>query len=375
MVYLDYSATTPVNEKVLDTYLKVSKEYIGNVNSLHKLGIDSKRLQDRATEQIANLLHVKKNEIIYTSGASESNNMAIKGIAFKYQNRGKHIITTALEHSSILEPLHYLETLGFQIDYVSLKSDGTVDLEHLNSLICEDTILVTLASVSSELGILQPIDEIGKIVKNYPKCFFHVDATQSIGKVDISFDLIDLVSCSAHKFYGPKGIGLLIKKENVDLLNLIHGGKSTTTYRSGTPALPLIVSMSKALRLALENLKEKEEHVRKLNRYLKDYFQEMENVFINSTESSIPHILNFSVVGIKPETLLHALEEQEIYISTQSACSTNEHPSLPVMTLTEDVTKATSSLRVSLSYLTTKEECDFFLKVLKEKIKELKIRE
>lgn len=374
MIYLDYSATTPVNEEVLNTYIKVSREYIGNVNSLHKLGIDSKRLQDRATEQMASLLGVKSNEIIYTSGASESNNMALKGIAFKYQNRGKHIITTPLEHSSILEPLKYLETLGFEIAYVNLKEDGTVDLEHLKSIMREDTILVTLASVSSELGILQPIKEIGKIVKEYPKCFFHVDATQSIGKVEVSFDYVDLASASAHKFYGPKGIGFLIKKENVEISNLIHGGKSTTSYRSGTPALPLIVSMSKALRLAYENLVEKEEYVRTLNTYLKNNLKDISSIFINSTDSSIPHILNMSVIGIKPETLVHALEEENIYISTQSACSTNTHPSLPVMTVTNDIVKATTSLRISLSYLTTQEECDTFIKVLKDKIKALKIK-
>ncbi len=374
MIYLDYSATTPVDSRVLDTYVKVSKDYIGNVNSLHKLGVEAKKLQDRATEQIANLLHVKASEIIYTSGASESNNTAIKGIAFRYQNRGKHIITTPLEHSSILEPLHYLETLGFEIDYVHLKKDGTVDLEDLKNKMRDDTILVSIASVSSELGILQPIDQIGTIVKQYPKCFFHSDMTQSMGKVEVSLQNVDLVSFSAHKFYGVKGIGCLVKKDSIDLLPLIHGGKSTTRYRSGTPALPLIVSTSRALRLAYDHLDQKWNHVATLNRMITDRLAHYEKVFINSTEKSLPHILNISIVGIKPETFLHALESHEIYISTQSACSTPDHPSLPVMSVTNDPLRATTSLRISLSHLTKEEEIHEFLKVFDECIQMLKIR-
>lgn len=374
MVYLDYSATTPIYDEVLETFQKVSKEYIGNVNSLHKLGMKSKELQDRAIEQIARIFHVKPNEIIITSGASESNNTAIKGIAFQYQNRGKKILTTPFEHSSILEPLHYLESLGFQVEFIKLKPDGTIDLEAFQKQITNDTILVTVASVSSELGILQPIEELGSVLKNYPKCFFHVDLTQSVGKINIDLSNVDLASCSAHKFYGPKGVGILIKKENIDLLPLIHGGKSTTPYRSGTPALPLIVSMSKALRMATTDLEEKEKKVQFLNQYLKEHLSKIPYITINSTESSIPHILNFSISGIKPETMVHALEKEEIYISTQSACSTNKNPSLPVMTITNDIERASASLRISISYLTTKEECDFFLNVFEKQVQTLKIK-
>lgn len=374
MIYLDYSATTPVHKEVLDTYVKTSNEFIGNANSLHKLGSKSKELMDRATEQVASLLGVKPNEIIYTSGASESNNTAIKGICFKYQNRGKHILTTYLEHSSILEPLKYLEKQGFEIEYLNLNKDGTIDLEDFQKKLREDTILVTLASVSSELGILQPIEEIGTILKNYPKCFFHVDMTQSVGKVPVDLKTVDLASCSAHKFYGPKGIGLLIKKEHVELTPLIQGGKSTTPWRSGTPALPLIASLSKALRISMENLEEKTKKVQELNTFLQDGLKEIPLVTINSTPSSIPYICNFSVSGIKPETILHALEEKEIYISTQSACSTGTHPSTSVYALTKDETLASTSLRVSISSLTTKEEIKTFLTVFKEITTQLKIK-
>ena len=374
MIYLDYSATTPVLDEVLDSFVKVNKNYIGNPNSLHKLGIEAKHLLEEATTQITNILGVKPSELIYTSGASESNNLAIKGIVNKYPNRGKQIITTNLEHSSILEPLKKLENIGYKISYVNLNSDGTVNLEHLKELLKEDTVLVTIASVSSEVGIRQPIEEIGKILKDYPKCFFHTDITQSLGKVNVSLENVDLASFSAHKFYGLKGIGGLVKKESIIIEPLIDGGKSTTVYRSGTPTLALIVSMAKALRLTTENLESKINHVQELNKYLKEQLKEINLVHINSTDKSIPHILNFSISGIKPETMLHALEEHDIYISTMSACSSNKSESLAVKTLTHNKEYATTSLRVSISSFTTLDEIKEFVEVLKECIKKLHIR-
>ena len=290
MIYLDYSATTKTSDEVLDTFVKCSKEFIGNPNSLHTLGVKSKNMIDSATKQIANLLNVKENEIIYTSGASESNNLALKGICEKYKNRGKHIITTPLEHSSIYGPIYYLKDNGYSIDCVKLDSNGQVDLEDLKNLIKEDTILVSICAVNSEIGILQPMEEISKIVKMYPKCFLHSDMTQAIGKIPVDISDIDLVSFSAHKFFGRKGIGCLIKKEKIELTPLIHGGKSTTVYRSGTPCLPLIVSISKALRLALEHIKEKEDYVRELNIYLKEKLVGYDKVRINSNNKSIPYI-------------------------------------------------------------------------------------
>lgn len=369
MIYLDYSATTPVNEEVLKSYVEITKKYIGNPNSLHKLGIEAKNIIDAATRQIANILGVKPSEIIYTSGASEANNTAIKGICLKYQNRGKHIITTELEHSSITEPLKYLEKQGFIIDYVKLDEEGKVDLEDLKSKMCDDTILVTIASISSELGIRQPITEIAKIVKEYPKAFFHTDITQSLGKEHINLENVDLASFSAQKFYGMKGIGALIKKENIVIEPLIHGGKSTTVYRSGTPATALIVSTAKALRLATENLKEKQEYVKRLNEYLRQNL-EQEHITINSPKDAIANILNISIENIKPETFLHALEEKEIYISTKTACSTSEASS-SVYAVTKDKDKANHSLRISISYLTTKEEIDEFIKEFVKIRKEL----
>lgn len=369
MIYLDYSATTPVDESVLNSYIETTKKIIGNPNSLHKLGVDAKKLIDAATTQIASILGVKQTEIIYTSGASEANNTAIKGICLKYQNRGKHIITTKLEHSSILEPLNYLKKEGFEIEYVNLTEDGKVDLDDLENKIREDTILVTIASISSELGIIQPIKEIAEIVKKYPKAYFHTDITQSIGKEKIDLSMVDLASFSAQKFYGMKGIGALIKKENIVIEPLIHGGKSTTKDRSGTPPTPLIVSMAKALRLVYENFEEKQKKVKELNTYLREEL-EKEHITINSPKDAIPNILNITIENIKPETMLHALEEKEIYISTRTACSTSLE-SEAVFAITKDKEKASHSLRISISYKTTKEELEIFIKTLSKVRNEL----
>src|SRR5574344_359542 len=371
MVYLDYSATTPVNKEVLDSFDKVCLDYPGNPNSLHKLGTRNAKLISDATEQIKKILNIHDMEVIYTSGASESNNTVIKGVASKYSNRGKHIITSPFEHSSINAPLNYLANLGYDIDFVELNVDGTVNLDNLKSLIRDDTILVSISSVNSELGIRQPIEEIAKIVKEYPKCFFHSDMTQSIGKVKIDMKDIDFISFTAHKFFGIKGIGCLLKRESIVIDPLIHGGKSTTVYRSGTPAPALIASLSKALRLIYTDFDNKYNHVLELNNYLKEKLSKYEKVFINSNNVSIPHILNISVIDVKPETFLHALERYDIYISTQSACSSSNTSSTAVFNLTHDEKRSTSSIRISLAYLTTKEEIDYFISSFDKCYKEL----
>lgn len=375
MIYLDYSATTPVDKRVLETFNKVSLEYLGNSNSLHSLGIKSKELEDYATEQVAKILKVKKNEIIYTSGASESNNLAIKGICNKYKNRGKHIITTFLEHSSIIGPLNYLSSQGFDVDFVKINKDGLIDLENLKSLMKNDTILVSISCVDSEIGLQQPIQEIAKIVNQYPKCFFHVDCTQAFGKIPVDLTNVDLASMSAHKIYGLKGIGMLIKKENIVIEPIIHGGKSTTSYRSGTPALPLIASLLKALELIIPNVEKNYEYVKKLNKKIVDKLKTYENVHINSTVNSIPHTINFSLKNIKPETFIHALDNKNIYISTKSACSSSDSISNAVFALTEDREISNSSLRISLSYLTTEEEIEEFLIAFDECYSKLLMKE
>jgi cysteine desulfurase len=361
-VYLDYSANTPVDTLVLDEYYNVAKSYYGNPNSSHALGVTANTRLTQATQHIAELLKVDPSEIIYTSGATESNNLAIKGIAKISRHKGKHIISTSLEHSSVSGTLTNLQEQGYEIDLLNITSNGTIDLEHLKKLLREDTILVALCAVDSELGVVQPIQQVAEVLKDYPNCRLHVDCTQAIGKIDFSFEGIDTASFTAHKFYGLNSCGILYKREGVVIEPLIHGGKSTTIYRSGTPDLAMAVAMEKALELAIINLEERSKRVEKLNRTITDSLKRYPLVRINSTEKSIPHILNLSVKGIKSREFQQALNAQGVCVSTKSACSTPNTPSRAVYEVSKDRKNALSSWRVSISHLTTDEEVSKFLK-------------
>lgn len=363
MIYLDYAADTPACHEVLEAFTKASHTYFANPNANHTLGKKAKLCLEENTNEIAAMFKVKPEEIIYTSGATESNNLAIKGIAEHYGRKGKHLITTYLEHSSVTGPMSYLQEKGYEIDFVDILPNGEVDLEHLQELLRPDTILVSIAYVDSELGILQNINEIGKLIATYPNCFFHVDATQAIGKVAIDTTYIDLMTLTAHKVYGIHGIGALIKKEKIFLTPSIHGGLSTTPFRSGTPSLALIISMKKALELTFAHENTHYEQVRALNTLLREQLAHYPNVQINSSDKAIPYILNISLKGIKASDFHAKLEEKDIYISTKSACTTPNTPSRPVMALTKDRKRALSTLRISLSHLTTKEEIKTFLEV------------
>ena len=370
MIYLDYSATTPVNDEVLDTFCKVSRNFVGNHNSLHKLGVEAKELIDASTRQIEDVLKLHDKEVIYTSGASEANNTAIMGVVKKYPNRGHHIITTRLEHSSIIAPISALQNEGYEVSFVDLDENGLVTIENLKKLIRNDTVLVSIGCVNSELGIIQDIDRLGKFLKKYPKLIFHSDITQAVGKIKLNLDNVDLASFSAQKFYGLKGVGCLIKNKNIKIEPLIYGGKSTTVYRSGTPAVALIASLAKALRLVYENFDNRYNYVKGLNSYLREELSKIDGVHINSSLESSPYILNISIKNIKSEVMLHALESEDIYISTQTACSKGGS-SIGVFEITKNEDYALHSLRISLSYLTTKEELDVFLKVFKEQMRKL----
>ncbi len=365
MIYLDYSATTKVDKDVLKAFNKVCLNNYANSNSSHKIGIESNNLITNSLVLISKLLNIKPSEIIFTSGASESNNLAIKGIAFKNQSKGKHIITTKLEHSSVIATLSYLNTLGFEIEFVNLLEDGTVDLNHLKSILRNDTILVTITAVDSELGIRQPIEEIGSILNNYPNCVFHTDMTQCIGKDKIDLANVDLASFSGHKFFCFKGIGALYKRDGIEIEPLIHGGRSVTIYRSGTPQTELIVSMGKAIETALSDLNKKHDYVSVLNNKIREEISKYKNIYINSTNKSIPQILNFSIVGVESEKIQKSLEEYEIYISTRSACTKSKEPSTSVLTVTNSHERAISSLRISLSYKTKRREVKEFLRCFK----------
>ena len=366
MIYFDNAATTKVRDEVLDTFVKVSKEYIGNANSIHKLGFESRKLMNASVKQVASLLKVKEDEVIFTSSSSESNNLAIKGVLDAYPNRKRIILTTILEHPSITNTLNSLK----DVEVINLKLDDTyhIDINDLKEKLKLDPVLVSIHHVNSELGIIQDIDTIGKIIKENSKAIFHVDGTQSLTKIDVDLTNVDLFSASAHKFNGLKGIALLIKKEKINLSPLINGGESQTVYRAGTPALPLIASFAKALRLALEDQPKAYLKVKEINNYLRYELSKLDSVTINSKLDSSPYILNFSIKGIKPETMIHKLEAKDIYLSTKTACSSKEDYSKSIYELTKAKEISKTSLRLSLSKDNTLEEAKEFIKILKDNL-------
>ncbi len=363
MIYLDYAASTPVDKKVLDLYYDTVLKYYANPNSSHKLGIEARNLIDDSTNNIASILGVLPCEIIYTSGASESNNLVIKGICERYKNRGKHILISALEHNSIVSASTYFQERGFEVELIPVNKDGLIDTTALKNLLRDDTILVSVCYVDSEIGLKQPIEAIGEILKEYPNCVFHTDASQAVGKISTNFNNVDLVTITPHKFYGLNGIGIVIKKKDISLTPQINGGKSLTIYRSGTPDTASIVSLKLALELAVKNLSNRYDYIKELSETLKQELKKYKNVHINNTDASIPHTINFSVKGIKSIDLQKRLEDYNIYVSTKTSCCPIETPSKLVYALTKDKILSSTSIRVSLSHLTTKEEINEFLRV------------
>lgn len=370
-IYLDYAANTPVDKEVLDVFNDTTLKYYANPNSTHKLGrIVKKEIEDITCSIIDKL---KRNTnidedttVIYTSGATESNNLAIKGVAAAYKENGKHIISTFLEHSSVSSPLTYLKELGYEIDILNITSNGQVDIEHLKSLMREDTILVSICNVDSELGNIQKVEEISKIVKEYPNCLLHVDATQAIGKVNVNLKNVDLISFAPHKFYGLNGFGALIKKEDVVLEPLINGGSSTTIYRSGTPIVGQVAALNKALELVFTNFSKRYEYVKKLNKKLRENLLKYQDVKINTLSEENPYILNLSGIGVKAVKFKEKLEEYGVCISIKSACTVTITPSRIVMAMTHDKKRAISSWRISLSHLIKEEQIDKFLEIFDE---------
>ena len=309
----------------------------------------------------AALLGVQPAEIIYTSGASEANNFALKGLARLSRHAGRHIISTPLEHSSVSGTLTALQEQGYEIDLLDVKQDGTVDLEHLKDLLRPDTICVAITLVDSELGVVQPVQEIAAILKAYPHCHLHVDATQAVGKIPVSFEGVDTMSLTAHKFYGLNGIGMLIKRRNLALEPLIHGGESTTIYRSGTPTVALASSLACALDLAVIDLPNRIDYVAKLNAELRAALSTYPLVRINSPEHAIPHVLNLSVRNVKGTVFQRELDAKGVCVSVKSACSSDGLPSRAVFAVSRDRRNALSSWRISLSHLTTEDEIKAFL--------------
>lgn len=371
MIYLDYAASTPVDKEVIDLYYDVTSKYFANPNSNHKLGRVALKVIDDSTCEIASLLGVLEDEIIYTSGATEANNLAIKGICNRYRNYGKHIIISTLEHNSITSSVTSMQEDGFDIDLVSITKDGLVDIEALRRLIRDDTILVSICSVDSEIGLVQPIEEIARLLKKYPHTYFHTDASQAIGKVQIDYSDVDLITIAPHKFYGLPGTGVLVKKKNVSLKPLIEGGKSTTLFRSGTPVVGEIAAVSKALSLAISMQSERYDYVKRLNDIIREHLSGYENIYINSTKNSLPFTLNFSIKNVKALKFAKMLEDRGVYISTKTSCCPLYTPSKLVYALTRDKSLASTSLRLSLSHLTSFKEIEEFLQIFDECMKEL----
>ena len=309
-------------------------------------------------------------EIIYTSGSSESNNLALKGVAQTYKENGKHIISTFLEHSSVSSPLTYLKEQGYEIDIVNITSDGKIDIEHLKSLLRNDTILVSACYVDSEVGTVQPIHEIAEILKQYPNCFLHVDCTQAVGKVQMNLEDVDLISFAPHKFNGLNGFGALLKRKDIVLEPLINGGASTTIYRSGTPVIGQICALDKALQITFDNFEQRYKYVKSLNEKLRQTFEKYKNVKINTISDENPYILNLSVLSTKAIEFKSKLEEHGICVSIKSACTVTITPSRIVLSMTHDRKRALASWRISLSHLVTEEEINEFLEIFDKLVRE-----
>jgi cysteine desulfurase len=369
MIYFDNSATTKPYDEVLDAFMKISRNFFANPSSLHQLGGHADSLIGQARKQIAQLLKVNTAEVFFTSGGTEGNNLAIKGTALQYRNRGKHIITTRTEHPSIYEACRQLEAMGYSITYLPVNKDGQIRLEDLEAAITNETILVTLMHVNNEVGTIQPVQEIGKILKKYPKVLFHVDHVQGLGKVPLDLHKInaDFCTISAHKFHGLKGNGILYIREGVRISPLLSGGNQEGRMRSGTENTGGIVTMAKALRLVEDRRALEAGSLAAIRDELLNRLRQLPDIQVHTNPAvSAPHIVNFSVIGLKGEVMVHALEEEGIYVSTTSACSSKQK-SLSRTLLGMGVPKhiAEGAVRISLSYENTLQEAEQFIRVLK----------
>lgn len=371
-VYFDNSASTKVADSVIEVMIKTMREDYGNPSAKHMMGVAAEKYVKEATRMIAKTLKVEEKEILFTSGGTESNNIALIGGALANQRRGRHIISTAIEHPAVYEPLGKLVELGFEVTILPVDRAGHICLEELKNAIREDTIIVSTMYVNNEVGAVEPVEEIAKIVhEKNPDCLYHVDAIQGYGKYKIQPKKqgIDLMSVSGHKLHGPKGVGFLYIQKDAKVNPILFGGGQQRGMRSGTINVPGIAGMGEAARLAYEHFDEKIEKMIAIKDYLMDQLEKMEGIHLNSFRGtqSAPHILSVSVQGVRAEVLLHALEDREIYVSSGSACSSN-HPgisgTLKGIGLEDEFLDST--VRISLCSENTLEEADYFLETLKE---------
>ncbi|MFD1708479.1 cysteine desulfurase family protein [Siminovitchia sediminis] len=375
MIYFDNSATTRPYDDVVESFAQVSRNFFGNPSSLHALGGKAEQLLTTAREQIAKLAGVHANEVYFTSGGSESNNLAIKGTAFMHHGRGNHIITTSVEHPSVKEACEQLRMSGFEITYIDVDQNGRVSADDVIGAVTDQTILVSVMHVNNEVGTIQPIQEIGQRLRKFPKVIYHVDNVQGAGKVplDIYDAQIDLCTFSAHKFHGLKGTGFLFVKNGINLTPLISGGKQERKLRSGTENVAGIVAMAKAFRMAEDQRRENTEQLVQIRDYIIRELEILPGLVVHTPNAkAAPHIVNASAVGLKGEVIVHALAEKDIFISTTSACSSKDKtPSgtLAAMGATDE--ELTGAIRISLSYENTMEEAEQMVTTLKQILEKL----
>ena len=369
MIYFDNAATTKIYDDALTSYVQVSQKFFGNPSSLHQLGVDAFQVLTKARAQVASLLSVQPEEIFFTSGGTESNNWAIKGTALEKSVFGKHIITTKIEHPSVIQTCKQLERFGFEVTYLDVDSNGIVNVDQLKESLRKDTILVSVMAVNNEVGAVQPIAEIAKVLEEYPSIHFHVDAVQAVERASqlLSIGRIDLLSLSAHKFHGPRGVGIMYKKFGRKIQALLTGGGQEKGERSTTENLPGIVATTKALRMALEEKSVTGE----LRSQLWKELATKPEIRIFSPEDGASHVLCFAIKGVRGEVVVHAFENHGIYISTTSACSSKKADSSSTLYAMDVPTEwATGAVRVSFSNDNTKEEVEQFIKVQHQLMKQ-----
>ncbi len=323
MIYFDNSSTTSVHPEVLRVYTQLLEKQYGNPDSLHAVGRDANRLMEQARSKIADMLHVKSEEIIFTGSASEANTLAIVGYALANQSRGKHILISDVEHPSVDHTFDFLNALGFDVQKLPITSQGTVSPETVKEYMRADTILVSTMHVNNEVGAINPIRDIEKVVHSHPVCVYHVDCVQSFSKIDVPFDILDMATISAHKIHGLKGSALLMKKKKIQLTPIIQGGQQEMGLRGGTQNAPVNIALAKTIRLALENQKQEYEHVKAMNDYLRSELANIEGSHINSPDDALPYILNIGFDSMTSEVLLNALDARGICVSAKSTCSSH----------------------------------------------------
>ena len=371
-IYLDNSATTRCYQEVCEIMVKTMREDYGNPSSMHMKGVESEKYIKEASSSIAKTLKVNEKEIYFTSGGTESDNWALIGTALANQRKGKHIITTAIEHPAVSAPCEFLEKQGFTVTKLGVDSQGRISLEELGQAITPETILVSVMYVNNEIGTVQPIAEIGNLIKRKnPGTYFHVDAIQAYGKYRIfpKKMKVDMLSVSGHKIHGPKGIGFLYIDEKVKIFPYIYGGGQQKGMRSGTDAVPQVAGLGIAAEKIYGNLEENVNHMRKLRDYFTEELQKIDQVVVHGAdgEECAPHIVSAAFVGVRSEVLLHTLEDREIYISAGSACSTHKRSGSPTLTaIGLPKNQMESTVRFSFCEDTTREELERTLEVLRE---------